>query len=302
MKIKRFVMVSALTLGVAVPQLLGGQVADATGTSSSGGWLLAGTAYLATDPENSANDVVKIRTDPNLAPFFGQVSRTVNVKIDKLDNMLEFKARFSSPTKSCAVGTPSMQLVIDTDGDGEEDGVAFGTFGAPPTFIGCPMNTWLYEDFTGPGDGLITGGLLSPSAPPSPPPSPPNEEFEWNLVQFDVTLPPQTWSQVEAFFAAFPNHKVCTVALVDALPTDLVTGLPLPIIPGSSGTAHYDLISGGRATWVDGSDIAGRGIAQGCGRLDLPGDGHTHDQDHDGDYDSDDVQYHQYRKQKWGNG
>jgi hypothetical protein len=293
MKIKRFVMISALTLAIAIPQLVGVTAAVATEPSSSGGWLLAGTAVLATDPENSANDVVKIQTNAPSGPFFGQVSRTVNVKINKLDNMLEFKARFTAP-KSCAGGSPRIQLAIDTDGNGVSNGNAFGAFGAATGFNNCLPGTWLYEDLTG-GDTI--GGVL-----PSTGQTTPNEAFEWNLSpEFGVLLP-LTWSQVEAFFNDnHPNHKVCTVALIDDVPVDPVTGLPLPE-PGQSGIAHYDLISGGRATWVDGSDIAGRGIAKGCGQLDRPDDGPTGDKDHDGDYDPHDDQFNQYRKQRWGNG
>jgi hypothetical protein len=62
----------------------------------------------------------------------------------------------------------------------------------------------------------------------------------------------------EIAIGAFPNHMVCTVALVD----DTFGA------PGMSGIAYYDLISGGRATWTDRRDIAGRGFAQGCRRGD----------------------------------
>jgi hypothetical protein len=283
------VAISALTMALAIPQLFGAQAAGATGGSSSGGWLLAGTAQLAQDPENSQNDVIKIRTD--VAPFFGQVSRTVNVKVNKLDNMLEFKARFTSP-KTCTGGSPRLQLAIDADGDGDSDGNAFGFFGSPATsFTGCPQNTWLYEDLTGGGDGTITGGPLFPSPPQM---LPLNEELEWDLIEFGELLP-KSWSDVEAFFAMHPNHLVCTVALVDDVPA----GLPIPL-PGSAGTAHYDVISGGRATWVDGSDIAGYGMAQGCNRQDRPDDGPYGDKDHDGDHDGHDDQFDQYRKQRWG--
>src|ERR1700732_4790185 len=61
-------------------------------TPGGGKFLLSGTAQLDADPENPANDVIEIRTD--IAPFYGTVSRTVNVKIDQLDNTLEFKAWF----------------------------------------------------------------------------------------------------------------------------------------------------------------------------------------------------------------
>ena len=56
------------------------------------GFLLGGTAQLAQDPENPANDVIVIRTD--VSPFYGTVSRTLNVQIALLDNMLDFSPSF----------------------------------------------------------------------------------------------------------------------------------------------------------------------------------------------------------------
>jgi hypothetical protein len=215
--------------------------------------------------------VIRIRTD--IAPFFGTVSRTVDVKIDGLDNMLEFKAWFEMnavpPGKTCFGGSPRLQLVIDLDGDGVSDGNAFGYFGAPPNFAGCPMQTWLYEDLTGAGDIAITGEPLAPS----PPYTTSNEEFEWDVTQFTncppppepcpprLVLPPgfvHPWSEIEsAISSQFPDHLVCSVAFVDDM-----------FLPIMSGTAYYDLFSAGQATWKDRSDIADRGFARGCGRLD----------------------------------
>jgi hypothetical protein len=229
---------------------------------NGGRFRLGGTAQLAQDPENPANDVIRITTD--VAPFFGTVSRRVNVKIDKLDNMLEFKAWFArNPTlvgKTCHGGAPRLQLAIDRDGDGDSDGNAQGYFGASPNFTLCPQETWLYEDLTGPGDFFITGGVLAPSTGFTTL----NEELEWDLTQFGGAFY-NTWSQVEIFFGANPNHLVCTVALVDDQFTPLM-----------QGTAYYDLFSAGTATWTDRSDIGGRGFAQGC------------DDDDDDDGDDDD--------------
>jgi hypothetical protein len=270
-------------------------VAFATGGGDDGEdrWLLGGSAQLAQDPENHANDVIKIDTrctPPTFQNCFGTVSRKVNVKVDKLDNMLEFKSRFQGdlPTpKSCIGGSPRFQLAIDTDGDGVSNGNAFGYFGASPGFTGCPMETWLYEDLTGPGDLFITGGVLAPSPPE--PASPPNEELEWDLTQFGGAFY-NYWSQVEAFFAAHPNHLVCTVALVD----DTFGA------PAMSGIAHYDIISGGRATFEDRHDIAGRGFARGCGPTEDDDDDDDGDHDHDGDDDDDDDKFDDDRHERWG--
>jgi hypothetical protein len=264
------------------------------------GWLLGGTAQLAQDPENAANDVIKIRTD--VAPFYGTVSRRVDAKIHTLDNMLEFKSWFQAP-KTCIGGAPRFQLAIDLNGDGVADGNAFGYFGPSPSFAGCPSNTWLFEDLTGGGDTITGLGLL-----PSTGQTTPNEEMEWDLTQFACpagTLPPGTpadpciahpgfvtnWSNVEAIVSAFPKHLVCTVALVD----DTFGAA------GMTGTAFYDLISGGRNTWTDRYDIAGRGFAKGCGRMDYPDDGGPHgdkDRDHEHHYKRDDD-FDRNRKERW---
>lgn len=255
---------------------------------AGGKFLLGGTAQFAQDPENPANDVIVIRTD--IPPFYGTVSRTVNVKVEQLDNMVEFKAWFAAnalpPGKTCFGGSPRIQLAIDTDGDGVPDGNAFGYFGASPNFVGCPMETWLYEDLTGAGDIAITGAPLFPSTGETWP----NEELEWDLTQFGGPFY-NTWSQTEAFFAAFPLHLVCTVALVDD-----------EFAPVMQGTAYYDLFSAGRATLTNHSDVVGRGFAKGCGK---PDDGDVdsdddHDRDHD--VDADDARFDHDRRERAKNG
>jgi hypothetical protein len=229
---------------------------DAVNAESDTGndrFLLGGTAQLAQDPENPANDVIRIRTD--IAPFFGTVSRRVNVKVHKLDNMLEFKSWYETgpPLKTCIGGSPRFELAVDLDGDGESDGNAFGDTGVNGSGTGCPQQTWLSEDLTG-GDGVTGLGVF-----PSPPFTTPNEEAEWSASQLGGPGMPGAgvpWSVFEEFLRTFPNHVVCTVALVDD-----TFG-----IPGMSGTAYYDIISAGRATFKDRDDIGGRGFARGCDR------------------------------------
>jgi hypothetical protein len=227
-----------------------------------GRFVLGGTAQVTQDPENPANDVIRIRTD--VAPFFGTVSRTVNAKFHELDNMLEVKMWFQPP-KTCIGGSPRLQLAVDLDGDGKSDGNVFLDTGVNGSGTGCPQQTWLYEDFTG-GDG-VTG--LGPF--PSTGFATPNEENECAAAQLGGPGVPGAgvpFSACEAFFATFPKHRVCTVALVD----DTFGA------PGMTGTAYYDLFSAGRATWTDRSDTAGRGFAKGC----------RQDGDDDGDDDDDD--------------
>jgi hypothetical protein len=244
------------------------------------GFLLGGTAALDRDPENPVNTVIRIRTD--VAPFFGTVSRRANVPVDRLDNMLELKAWFTAPM-SCAGGSPRIQLAIDSDGDGQSDGNAFGYFGPPPNFTACPTETWLYEDLTGAGDVAITAPPLFPSTGRTTP----NEELEWDLTQFGGAFY-NTWSEVETFFSAMPSHRVCSVALV--------ADTFLPIM---SGTSYYDLLSGGRATFTDEDDVV-RGFARGCGRRDHGDEHHDGDWDHDHDRDEHDERFRARRRSLGG--
>jgi hypothetical protein len=225
-------------------------------------FFLSGTAENARDPENPANEVIRIRTD--VPPFFGAISRRLNVKIQTLDNQLESKFWLQTP-KTCVGGSPRMQLAIDLDGDGRSDGNAFGYFGVSPFGAGCPFNVWIYEDLTG-GD-TITGPGPGLSGPPN---LTPNEEMEWDASQLAnrtvgpvLTLPPGTnaqtltWTALETAVSAFPNHQVCSGAVVD----DTFGA------PGQSGTAYYDLISIGNATWNNHNDTASRrGSRLGCER------------------------------------
>jgi hypothetical protein len=287
---------------------------------------LGGTAQLYQDPDNSANDVIRIRTD--IDPFFGTVSRRVNGKIPKLDNMLEFKAWFM-PTKTCFNASPRLQISIDVDGDGTPDGNAlglygqFGTFpddpeGIPTQLDVCPPKNWMYEDFTGAGDILITGAPLTPSTDPNRPI--PNEEFEWDLFEFIDQLPTDLlgnclplpplpdggtfpeglvglpWSQVEAFFnTVFPNHQVCAVALVD----DARGEVGEVFAEFLRGTAFYDLISGGKNNWSDRNDTAStRGFVIGCNQPDHADDVHEGDADCDHGYDQDDSKFEEEQRKK----
>jgi hypothetical protein len=206
---------------------------------------LDGTARRVQDPENSANDVIRIRTDQ--APFFGTVNRSLKVKIDKLDHMLEFKSYFVAP-KTCVGGSPRMTLLIDANGDGKleqaPNGPDFAAHGHvnPPTFAACPQNTWLFHDFT-------------------------DDEVRWEITPANAVSPPigpiggpsdVDWDDLEAFITTtFPQHKVCSAALVDD--TFGATGM--------RGTAYYDLISIGNATFANRDDLDGRGSFK-CGDRD----------------------------------
>jgi hypothetical protein len=67
-----------------------------------------------------------------------------------------------------------------------------------------------------------------------------------------------------------------------------------------TGTAYYDFINAGRSVWIDRGDIAGRGFAEGCNRVDHPDDGGPYgDKDRDHDRDDHDDKYDRNRKDRW---
>jgi hypothetical protein len=263
------------SLALTAVLLLGAATITAHGDGFSG-FLLGGTAQHALDPENSSNDVVKINTSLALGQCapplflncpFGTVSRTVNTRIAKLDNMIEFKA-FFVPPKTCIGGSPRIQLAIDLDGDGQSNGNAHGNFGPGPFGTGCPPAlVWHYEDLTDVAPRWDVTQLLGAG-----------EIDPLDLGAVNPFLVP--WPLLESLVGTFPHHMVCTVALVD----DTFGA------PGMSGIAYYDLFSAGRDTWVDRDDTAGRGFAMGCGEVDHDDDHHNGDEDHDHDYDDDDLE------------
>jgi hypothetical protein len=260
-----------LALGLAAVIALGAASIRATGGGTNG-FLLGGTAVHALDPENPANDVIKIDTtspDPLCAPptyqncRAGTVSRTLNTKIAFIDNMLELKAYFKAP-RGCGGGSPRVQLAIDLDGDGLSNGNAHGNYGPLAFGGGCPPpGMWDYQDLTDLAPRWDVSQLVAPG---------------------ELVLPPGTnvflvpWDLLEMLVSGFASHKVCTAALVD----------DSAWTPTAEGVAYYDLISMGGATWVDRSDTGGRGFAMGCITPDHDDDDHDGDEDHDHDYDDDD--------------
>lgn len=216
-----------------------------------GGFLLLGTAQRAQDPENPANDVIRIDTtspapecNPALALNcrFGTVSRTLNVEIAKLDNMVELKAYFQPPRVGCGGGSPRVQLAIDLDGDGRSNGNAHGNYGPGPFGAGCPPpGVWHYEDLTDTSPRWDVTQLVGPGELVLPP------------GQNPFLVP---WPLLEALVSAFADHQVCTGALVDD------SGW----FPPAEGVAFYDIVSLGNATWANRRDTADRGFARGCRR------------------------------------
>jgi hypothetical protein len=257
-------------------------------TRGDGDFLLAGAAQNAQDPENPANDVIKI--DNTILPgqcvaptylncTYGAISRVVNTKIANLDNMLEFKSYFQN--RSCGGGSPRMVLSIDTNGDGIPDGEVDG-YTAPP-FAGCPPNRWQYDDVTDelprwdisflPG---LTINCAVPAITPLCPFATNSGYIPWNVLETAIT-------------ALYPLHTVCSAALIDD------SGW----MPAAAGTAYYDIVSMGRATWEDHADTGGRGFAKGCGRSTLPDQEADGDHNHHGEHDNQDDDWQKKQHERY---
>jgi hypothetical protein len=145
-----------------------------------------GAVSIAQDPENSTNEVLAF--DATTSTPAGVIRKLhKGTKVAELDNQVQLKYYFVGRT--CTLGTPRIQLAIDTDGDGKPDGNAFGYLGDKAFGGGCVPGQWVFEDMTD-------------NAP------------KWDLSQFGGGMT-NTWDQMEAFFAAFPNHQVITGSLVD---------------------------------------------------------------------------------------
>ncbi|MGH2590188.1 MAG: hypothetical protein ACRDGW_05260, partial [Actinomycetota bacterium] len=137
------------------------------------------------------------------------------VKITAFDSQLGFKYYFVG--RSCGGGSPRLTLLVDADGDGNFNQASgdFAAHGHPNPFVGCPANTWVYENLTddGPRWEVTPGGAV---------------------VGIPV-FPFSTWDTLEAAITAqFPHHKVIGGFLVDD---------SCSFFPASCGEAHYDLVT-----------------------------------------------------------
>jgi hypothetical protein len=175
---------------------------------------LAGGASEAADPENSTNDVVKMDNSGTFAVAIRDLHP--GTKVAQLDNQVEVKFYFVSP-KTCGVGSPRIQLAIDTDGNGQSNGNAFGYIGPSPQFTDCPQNVWIFQDLT-------------------------DNALQWDIMQFGGPFY-NTWAQIELFFnTVHPNHQVLTGALVEdpATPVPGITYYDAVVIGNRDINVHTD--------------------------------------------------------------
>jgi hypothetical protein len=159
------------------------------------------------DPLNATNDVISVLTTASYPAGIGVALRSTppGFTIGALTNQLQLKYYF--PARSCGGGSPRIQIAIDTDGDGQSNGNAFGYIGHTGFGGGCLTGVWDFVDMT--------------DAVPA----------RWDLTQFGLGY--QSWpTAVAAMTAAFPNHRVLSGSLVDD---------SCSFAPTSCGQAYYDL-------------------------------------------------------------
>jgi hypothetical protein len=161
------------------------------------------------DPQNVTNDVISVVTTTDYPAGIGVAIRNTppGFKIAALDHQINLKYYF--PLRTCAGGSPRIQVGIDRDGDGNFDGNAFGYVGHAPFGAGCITAEWDIIDMT---DNI----------------------GRWDLSQFGGGMT-MTWDDAETFITtAFPNHRVVYGSLVDD---------SCSFALASCGQAYYDLFT-----------------------------------------------------------
>jgi hypothetical protein len=201
---------------------------------------LFGEMHQGTDPENATgksggagggvggNETITDTTTPATSVALAFRNLPPGIKIAALDTQLGFKYYFVAP-RTCGGGSPRVTLLVDSDGDGNTN---FAAHGHPVPFMGCPTNTWVYENLT---DNLgrweVTPGGAVPGIP---------------------VFPFSPWDTLEAAITTtFPNHKILGAFLVED---------SCSFFLAACGTAHFDLLTLENRTleiWQDAVDPAG---------------------------------------------
>ncbi|MGH7477310.1 MAG: hypothetical protein ACRELD_13640 [Longimicrobiales bacterium] len=172
------------------------------------------------DPQNPTNDVISVTT---AATVIGVAVRNLppGIKITAFENQLNLKYFF--PARSCAGGSPRIQIAIDRDGDGTFDGNAFGYVGHAPFGTGCITAEWDIIDMT-------------------------DQIGRWDLSQLEGGMT-MTWDQAETFVTTtYPEHRVLSGSLVDD---------SCGFAAGSCGEAYYDLVTVENRTLENDQDTVG---------------------------------------------
>lgn len=177
-------------------------------------YTLFGTMVKATSPTDSHDQVI---SDDTTGDVFGGASRTIHATVHSLDGLISLDYYFEG--RSCAGGSPRIQLAVDTDGDEVSNGNAFGYIGASPNFNTCPTGSWRHEDLT---DG----------------------QLRWDLTQFGGPFY-NTWDMVETFFSLQRAEQVVRGTIVDD---------SCGFAPTSCGRVYFDTLKIGNLTLENWSD------------------------------------------------
>ena len=221
MKIK-LSLVFLVLLGSAL-MLSVGPLDTALQASHQNKFELVGTATFAKDPTDSSNYVIKVDNTTG----FGGVRRDLDGKITALDEHLTVRYFFVG-LKTCGLGSPRIQLAIDTDNDGISNGNAFGHIGPSPSFAPCQQNTWVTEDLTiSTLEGTQAAGRWDAGQLGCP------NFVAWDVIKLCIA-------------SVYPNHQVLRATLIED---------PAPFVPG--GVTYYDDITLGYRTLEDASDVSG---------------------------------------------
>jgi hypothetical protein len=208
--------IGALVLGM--DPLVGADASSPSVTDALGfKFELYYAAVDAQDPQNLTNQVISMDTTGGA---IGVALRKLNpgVKIATLSDQLHIKYFF--PARTCAGGSPRFQLAIDTDGDGNSNGNAFGYVGHAGFGGGCVSGVW---DFVDMSDAVVS---------------------RWDLTQFGLGY--HSWqTAVAAITTAFPNHQVLRGSLVDD---------SAGFAGDAAGQAYYDLVTIGHRTLENWDD------------------------------------------------
>ncbi|HLL75508.1 MAG TPA: hypothetical protein VK421_09610 [Pyrinomonadaceae bacterium] len=181
-------------------------------------FLLSGAAREAQDPQNADNDVISINTTGGAV---GTVSLDLPADVQASELTNELSLRYLFINRTCAGGSPRLQLAIDTDGDGDFDHNAFGYVGSQPFGSGCTTGAWTDQNMT-------------------------DDVARWDLSQLGGSQA-MTWAQVLEFFnlPQFSNYQILSVTLVDDSAS---------FAPGASGQAYYDQLVFGDCIYTDHDD------------------------------------------------
>jgi hypothetical protein len=103
------------------------------------------------------NDAIQLRSDATVAPGYGGIDYTVPAGTTFADLQI-LSTDYNVTNDDCKAGSPRFQINVDTGAGGIKN--IFAYIGPPPSFTGCPQNTWLHSgNLLGPANTVDTSQL-----------------------------------------------------------------------------------------------------------------------------------------------